>query len=119
MRHAYASTISVDFIECWGRLLLDGRASRSGSEGPPGCAPVHGPSPSTLSQGERVLKVLIYSICPAYLAPALLRIVTWVLSPAWRFCSIRPSTCSVMVLWFGSTFFTVAVVIAAPVEAVQ
>src|SRR5262249_32255965 len=101
-----------DPVERTGYLLPPSctRESFSGSEGPPGCAPVHGPSPSTLSQGERVLKVLIYSICTAYLAPAFLRIVTWVLSPAWRFCSIRPSTCSVIVLWFGSTFFTVAVV---------
>jgi hypothetical protein len=55
----------------------------------------------------------------AYLAFAFLRIVTWVLSPAWRFCSIRPSTCNVIVLWFGSTSLTVAVVMPAPVEAVQ
>ena len=68
---------------------------------------------------ERVLKVLIYSIRTAYLAFACLRIVTWVLSPVWRFCSIRSSTCSVMVFWFGSTLLTVAVVIAAPAGAVQ
>ena len=74
------------------------------------------PQPA-LSQEERMLKVLIYSICMAYFALAFLWIVTWVLSPAWRFCSIRPSTCNVIVLWFGSTLLTVAV--AAPVEAVQ
>jgi hypothetical protein len=39
------------------------------------------PQPA-LSQEERMLKVLIYSIRTAYFALAFLWIVTWVLSPA-------------------------------------